>query len=78
VEDHRRLIGVPEQQLLEHIDHHGHRQQTGEHDADLGRRAELRKLLGRRPHQILDEAHRDEGEAGSQAEQRPMAEAKKK
>ena len=60
VEDNRRLVGVLEQQLLGDVDKDGHRERDGEHDNDLQEDAQLRKVLGQRPGQFLEDAHRCE------------------
>jgi hypothetical protein len=62
VEDHGRLVGVLEENLLQDVEDDGNREERRDRDADLRRSSQLRELLGQRSRDVVKEAH-----AGSDA-----------
>jgi hypothetical protein len=57
VEDEWRLIGVLEEDLTEHVQKDGQKQEASDRDGDLRSQTEAREPLGERASKVLEETH---------------------
>lgn len=59
-EDHGRLIGIPEEDLVGDMEEDGENNDPSKHHGDLGGHGECLEVLGERVHRhVLEEAHCD-------------------